>query len=248
MRRVALFAMLVLLRAAASFNSFVVGASRGIGYEVAKYLATNMSSPGDVVHATARRLPVSIDAAAGRMVWHTLEVTNQTQIAELAASDVARHGSIDMLIHVAGVNKGSQEEQLAVNAIAPFRIVNALLPAVLRSQSKRICIVTSDRGTKYYVQRFQRRFKKRCKDVAYCAYAVSKAAAHDTFRSVEPEWRKQGIRAIVLHPGGVATDMNKRQGPITAEIRAPDVARVCAAATADEAGRLLNWQHEVMKW
>ena len=122
------------------------------------------------------------------------------------------------------------------------------MPAVLRSQSKRICIITSDRGTRYYVQRFQRRFKKGCKDVAYCAYAVSKGRAHKKFREVEPQWRSKGVTAIALHPGGVATDMNKRQGPITAEMRAPDIARVCSTASSREAGKLLNWKHEVMKW
>ena len=110
------------------------------------------------------------------------------------------HGgdAIDLLLHNAGINNGSLERQMEVNAIAPFRLVDALMPALMRSQHKRVCIITSDRGQHYYVRRFQARFNgkrgaKRCRDVPYCSYAVSKGAAHETFRRLEPTWRARGI-------------------------------------------------------
>ena len=253
---------------------FVAGASRGLGLELARAFAT---TGGSTVHATTRSprsRPGELGTIRGVQV-HTLDVVNSTQVADVAGGIVAGGGAIDLLLHSAGINNASMERQMEVNAVAPFRLIEALMPALLRSRNKRICIITSDRGQQHYVRKFRARFSPRsrhgggrlCKDVPYCAYAVSKGAAHDTFRRLEPTWRARGITAVVLHPGGLATDMNgglarcpasqqrrprtRKAGSgtcISAAMRAPDIQRLCSSLTSRDAGKLLNWKREELPW
>ena len=263
-------AILLLARVAWAETTFIAGASRGVGLELARAFATGGNS---VVHATTRsRTAGELGTIRGVHV-HSLDVTNATQIAGIARGLNSGGDAIDLLLHNAGINNGSLERQMEVNAIAPFRLVDALMPALMRSQHKRVCIITSDRGQHYYVRRFQARFNgkrgaKRCRDVPYCSYAVSKGAAHETFRRLEPTWRARGITAVVLHPGGMATDMNgglarclagmrkaKARGKkggggtcVSAAMRAPEIRSVCSSLTPADAGKFLNWRREEMKW
>ena len=254
-------------------STVVVGASRGLGLELARSSAA--ADPGAVVHATARAKSAHALRGIRGVVEHTMDVTNATQVAQVAHRIVAAGSAIDVLIHSAGINNGTMQRQMEVNAVAPFRIVDAFMPALLRSQHARVCIITSDRGQQHYVRKFRARFAPRsrhgggrlCRDVPYCAYAVSKGAAHDTFRRLEPSWRTKGITAVVLHPGSLATDMNggmarcvanqqrarasarrTSDACITAATRAPDIQRLCSSLTPRDAGKLLNWKREVMAW
>ena len=261
----------VSLSLASADTTFVAGASRGLGLELARAFAT---APGShVVHATTRSPPHRI-GALGRINGvqpHMLDVSNATQVDDVARSVSTSGAAVDLVLHNAGINNGTLEHQMEVNAVAPFRLVEAFMPALLRSQHKRVCIVTSNRGQQYYVRKFRARFNgkrgaKLCRDVAYCAYAVSKGAAHATFRRLEPAWRAKGITAVVLHPGGLATDMNgglehcltrkqaakssrrKANECISAAMRAPDIQRICSSLTPADAGKFLDWTRQELAW
>lgn len=275
MKRLTSHLLVLILAFASAEVTFIAGASRGLGLELARSFAAVSAPRGKnpTVHATTRsrvQQPGALGSIPGVRVY-SLDVANATQVAGMSRAYNAEGGAIDLLVHNAGINNGTLERQMEVNAIAPFRLVQALMPALLRSTGRRVCIVTSDRGQQKYVRKFQARFSgtsrhgggRLCKDVGYCAYAVSKGAAHDTFRRLEPRWRAQGIVAAVIHPGGLATDMNgglercrafhaarKNTGSecISAAQRAPDVQRLCASLQPQHAGKLLNWKAEVMPW
>ncbi len=104
----------------------VIGASRGIGLEL----------------AGARHHPHAGPAGrAGGPQWgggvHALDVRHAPQIAALAQA-VAR-GGIDVLIHDAGVagHGMAPEEVRRINTEAPIRVAQALLSAVARSREKK---------------------------------------------------------------------------------------------------------------
>ena len=113
----------------------IIGASRGIGLELARQYADD----GWRVHATVRTpaQPGPLGTLAGDVVLHTLDVRHAAQIAVLAAA-VAQEG-IDVLIHNAGVSgRGMpRAEVMAINADAPIRVAQALLPAVARRSEKK---------------------------------------------------------------------------------------------------------------
>src|SRR5215813_5901531 len=119
----------------------IIGASRGIGLELARQYASN----GWRVHATTRTpaRPGALGKLTGDIVLHALEVRQVEQTAALAAA-VQQEG-IDVLIHNAGVSGWGmpRDEVMAINAEAPIRVAQALLPAVVRSTEKKIVLMTS---------------------------------------------------------------------------------------------------------
>ena len=152
----------------------IIGASRGIGLE----LASQYASSGWRVHATTRTptQPGPLGRLAGDIVLHALEVRQAVQIAAL--TDAVAHEGIDVLIHNAGVSGQGmrRDEVMAINAEAPIKLAQALLPAVTRSTEKKIVLVTSQLGARHGSTR------------SLGLYGDSKAALNDAFRTLAPTW------------------------------------------------------------
>lgn len=217
----------------------IVGASRGIGLELATLHATR----GTELHATYRTLevPKPLVALAATHVGvrlHALDVRNRSQLDALAAG--FDDSSIDLLIHNAGINQGSAEAQLAVNAEAPFAFVRAMLPKMLRSSF--ICIVTSDLGTPGQLRKYTPKGHR------LHEYARSKLEANRRFRDLEPGWRAYGITAIAMQPGNVASDMNGGKGKITTAESARNISSVLGRLTPAMSGSFLDYQGRTLSW
>ena len=212
----------------------VIGASRGIGLELARQYAAN----GWRVHATTRSLdrPGALGQLAGDVAVHELDVRRADQTAALA-TDVASEG-IDLLIHNAGVmDRGlSVDEVMAINAEAPIRVTEALLDAVRRGREKKIVLMTSQLGARYGSNR------------RLGTYGESKAALNDRFRQLAPAWGAEGLIAIVMHPGWVRTDMGGRSATLSVEESVSGVRRVVAGLTAAEHGRFWTWDGREHAW
>lgn len=212
----------------------IVGASRGIGLELARQYAAD----GWRVHATTRTpaQPGPPGTLVGDVVLHALEVRQAVQIVALAAA-VAPEG-IDVLIHNAGVSgEGMRRDAvMAINADAPIRVAEALLPAVMRSTEKKIVLMTSQLGARYGQTR------------SLGLYGDSKAALNDAFRAVAPAWGRQGVIAIVMHPGWVRTDMGGASAPLSVAASVTGIRRVIAHLTVAEHGRFWTWQGREHPW
>jgi len=212
----------------------IIGASRGIGLELARQYAND----GWRVHATTRTLaqPGALGALAGDIVLHALEVREAVQIAALAAA-VEQEG-IDVLIHNAGVSGWgmSRTEVMAINADAPIKLAQALLPAVSRSTEKKIVLMTSQLGARYGRRR------------SLGLYGDSKAALNDAFRMLAPEWGRQGVRAMVMHPGWVRTDMGGASASLSVVESVAGMRQVIARLTVVQHGRFWTWNGREHPW
>jgi NAD(P)-dependent dehydrogenase (short-subunit alcohol dehydrogenase family) len=212
----------------------IIGASRGIGLE----LARQYTNDGWRVHATTRTpdRPGKLGGLAGDLVLHDLDVRRDDQIAALAAA-VASEG-IDVLIHNAGVSgRGMRrQEVMAVNAEAPIKVTQALLEAVQRGVEKKIVLITSQLGARYGSRR------------SLGIYGDSKAALNDAFRELAPAWGRKGLIAIVMHPGWVRTDMGGAGAPLSVEKSVSGIRRVIAGLTPAEHGRFLTWEGREHAW
>ena len=246
----------------------IVGASRGIGFAVAR--AFLVAPPyTSHVHATVRRHPDNnwlramcegdgLDAidCRSRLHLHKVDVTDEAGVRTFART--LKGARLAVVVHSAGVNRGSYDEQVRINAQAPFATVQALLDNGVAM--KRVAIVTSEVGTLKNAKVARERCGERCEKRracgrhwnASCPYGLSKQLANQRFREVEPAWRRRGSIAIALHPGFVDTDMNRGKGSqptaIPAARSARGIWRVFNNLRWEHAGKFLNYQGKDTRW
>lgn len=212
----------------------IIGASRGIGLELARQYATD----GWRVHATTRtpQRPGALGKISGDVHIHELEVTDRAQQRALGAALAGE--AVDVLIHNAGVY-GTWMRTATVNRInaeAPIEVAEALMDAVQRSEQKKIALISSQVGA--------RRGSAR----SLGKYGDSKAALNDRFRAVEGDWRAAGCLAVVIHPGWVRTDMGGSSATLSVEESARGIRRVMAELDASRHGRFWTWNGREHPW
>jgi NAD(P)-dependent dehydrogenase (short-subunit alcohol dehydrogenase family) len=212
----------------------IIGASRGLGLELARQYAID----GWRVHATTRTPDQlgRLGGLAGDLVFHELDVRRADQIATLAAA--VSHEGVDVLIHNAGVSDRGRgrEEVMSINAEAPINVTQALLEAVKRGTENKMVLLTSQLGARHGSTRSLR------------LYGDSKAALNDKFRALAPAWGREGLIAIVLHPGWVRTDMGGVGAPLSVEESVTGMRHVIARLTSAAHGRFWTWDGPEHPW
>lgn len=196
-------------------TALVIGASRGIGLELARQLAAR----GDTVIATCRGHGDALDTLGVRVV-DGVDVTDDAAVARLV--DMLRYTPPDIVIHNAGILEGDRFENLSlesmrrqfeVNALGPLRTVRALAP-ILR-EGARIGLVSSRVGS----------IDDNGSGNNY-GYRTSKAAVNMIGKNLSHDLAPRGIALALLHPGLVATDMTGGRGIDAADAAAGLIARM----------------------
>ena len=246
----------------------IIGASRGLGLE----LTRSFASRGAAVHAAARSPSTSLALTQlqasypSRISLHTLDVTRVEQIASVAAKLAGIVKSVDIVLHVAGINVGSLAEQQATNLEAPFNVAAALVPLVRKSTRMPhvMGIVTTSPASPSALEAVCKSSTAR---PGGCEYGKTKAAAHARFRQLAPEWAKQGVTGIVIDPGFMRTQMNMwcgasqlkigqscasgdptQKGKVTPTESAEGIRRLLKTLKADGGGKLWSYRGKVRPW
>ena len=212
----------------------IIGASRGIGLGLVRQYAAD----GWRVHATTRtpQRPGALGEVRGDVLIHELEVTDSAQRRALGAALAGE--AIDVLIHNAGVYgtwmRAAKVDR--INAEAPIEVAEALMDAVLRSEQKKIALITSQMGARHGSTR------------SLGKYGDSKAALNDRFRAREQGWRAAGCLAVVIHPGWVRTDMGGASASLSVEESARGIRRVMAELDESRHGRFWTWDGREHPW
>jgi NAD(P)-dependent dehydrogenase (short-subunit alcohol dehydrogenase family) len=213
--------------------ALVTGANRGIGLEVVRQLARR----GMVVilgardEAKGQRAAESLQEAGLAVVPRRLDVTEQQTIDRLATDLGREFGRLDVLVNNAGalydtwqratrVDFRLVEEALEINTVGPWRVCQALVPLLRKSQTGRIVNVSSEAGSLASM------------GAGTPAYAVSKAALNAFTRVLAAELRDTRILVNAVCPGWVATDMGGGGGRPVEE----GAAGVVWAATLPDGG------------
>jgi len=207
----------------------VIGASRGIGFELVKqYLADGWS-----VHATTRTTdePGALGSLDGDLSIHEMEVRNQDHVARLV-EDLGGM-SLDVAIHNAGIYRGKRHDIMAINAEAPIRVVEALLPNV---SSGKVVLISSGLGA------------RRGRTGSLGDYGDSKAALNDALRERADAWREAGVLAIVVNPGWVRTDMGGSSAPVAVTDSAAGIRKLVAEMGPDHHGGFYDYQGDEHPW
>ncbi len=188
----------------------ISGCSSGIGAATGRELAAR----GLHVLAGVRTQAEAAAVRADGIEPVILDITDGKHVAALAqrVEADAEHRPLRLLANNAGIERNapvevlpvaSWREQLEVNLIGHIAVVQALLPALRRGRGT-VINVSSVGG-----------------EVAlpnYGAYAASKFALEAASDALRREVAGQGVRVVVVQPGGVRTEMAATSGDISLEI------------------------------
>ena len=214
----------------------ITGANRGIGLELGRLY----QHEGWQVTGVCRESAKELEAVAA--VIDQIDVTSATDIKRLVAALSGK--TIDLLINNAGLlndevlgqlDFDSIRLQMEINAYAPLRISEALLPNL--TKGSKIALITSrmgsiadnDSGGRY-------------------GYRASKAALNAFGKSLAVDLKDRGIAVALLHPGYVKTRMVNFGGLITPEESAAGLAQRIAELNLDNSGSFWHSNGEELPW
>ncbi len=214
----------------------ITGANRGIGLELARLYQHEGWQVTGVCRETAREL----EAVA--TVIDRIDVTREGDVKRLSQELSGK--DIDLLINNAGLLNNevlgqldfdSIRLQMEINAYAPLRISEALLPNL--TKGSKIALITSrmgsiadnDSGGRY-------------------GYRASKAALNAFGKSLAVDLQDRGIAVALLHPGYVKTRMVNFGGLITPEESAAGLAQRIAELNLENSGSFWHSNGEELPW
>ena len=215
----------------------ITGANRGIGLALAEHYRAD----GWRVTGICRESSPELEKAAERVI-SGIDVSEPQGVARLVAELDGQ--PIDLLINNAGIMRDetlgsidfdSLRLQMEVNAFAPLRVSEALLPNL--SQGSKIANITSrmgsiadnDSGGRY-------------------GYRASKAAFNALGRSLANDLKGRGIAVAQLHPGFVKTRMVNFGGMISTEESAAGLAARIAELTLENSGSFWHCNGDELPW
>ena len=220
----------------------VTGAGTGIGAAVARRLARDGAS---VVLVGRRRDPIERVAAATGQTFVVADASTEKGVERIVAATVEAHGAIDGLVLNAGVMlPGTVAEAsvddwratLDVNLTGPFLLARAALPQLLERQGSVVSVAS---------------IAALRAGPGMAAYCASKAGLVLLTQCLAVEQGAAGLRANVVAPGWVRTEMADEEmdefgGPrgLDREAAYAEITRNVPArrpATADEAAAAVVW-------
>lgn len=183
----------------------ITGASRGIGEATAREFA----DLGANVMLAARSetdikaIADDINANGGKAAAFACDVSDLAQVKAMIAACIATFGALDVLINNAGVlepiehldgsDPAAWAKVIDININGVYYGMREALPHMKNGGT--IITIGSGAGTSALE--------------GWSAYCTSKAAVHHLNKCLDNEERGNGIRALVLSPGTVATEMQR---------------------------------------
>jgi len=222
--------------------ALVTGATRGIGFETVRQLASNgvhvLLAGRDRDKAVEASLKLQAEGLSVEAI--ALDVTRTDTIAAAAEEVARKHGKLDILVNNAGVFRDDAQlkpseqsldtwrETFDTNVFGVVATTQAFLPLLKLAPAARIVNVSSllgsmaanaDPASPIY-------------DFKVPAYNVSKSAVNAWTVQLAHELRDTSIKVNAVHPGSVKTDMNAH-----GEIEVADGAKTSVRmALLDDAG------------
>ena len=218
-------------------TSLVIGANRGIGFEIAKQLrekghdvvATYRQSAGSLQELDAEAIG-GVDIADDKGVQHLCSALEGRELKNIfIVSGILRRDSLDAPAYEDVL------AQLVVNAVGPLRAAQALYPQM--PEGGRLAILTSRMGS----------IADNTSGGMY-GYRMSKAAVNAAGASLAQDLKGKGISVGLFHPGYVRTEMTGGNGHIDADESARLLIERLYELTLENSGSFWHASGEQLPW
>ena len=225
----------------------ITGANRGLGLEYVKsYLAS-----GEKVIACCRAPEAAEDLQQLKDSNSELEIlTYDAGSEDSLKSLVAELGQrpIKTLIANAGVYGGKGQvmgnissdvwlETLRINSIAPYLLIEALVPNLEAADSPTAVVMSSKMGS----------IDDNSSGGGYI-YRSSKTAVNSVVKSLSIDLEPKGIRVLALHPGWVRTDMGGPNGLIDTQTSIAGLRQTIDRKQLSDTGKFYNYDGSLIPW
>ena len=196
-------------------TAIVTGAGSGIGKEIARAFAREGANVAvaDLHAAAAEAAVTEIRSAGGRATAIQMDVTDEDQIDACVAATVDEFGGLDILVSNAGIQiVGPLHEYaysdwrkiMAVHLDGAFLTTKACLPHMYASGRGGSVLYMGSAHSK-------------TASVLKAPYTAAKHALIGLARTIAKEGAPHGVRANVICPGFVRTQLVEKQIPEQAE-------------------------------
>ncbi len=215
----------------------ITGANRGIGLA----LAEQYHQQGYRVTAVCRSSSPGIERVAAKVI-SGIDVTKETGLKGMVEG--LKDETIDLLINNAGllqdevlgsIDFDSIRQQMEINAYAPLRVTEALLPNL--KKGSKIALITSRMGS----------IADNTSGGRY-GYRASKAALNAFGKSLAMDLKDREIAVALLHPGYVKTRMVNFGGMITPEESAAGLIARIEELNTENTGSFWHTNGEELPW
>lgn len=189
------------------FVCIVTGGSRGIGKAIALHLA-NQGAHVAITYASskgpAQEVVAEIEAMGCKAMALQSDASSLEQAEAMVASVVEAWGKVDVLVNNAGItrdqlilrmNEDDWDQVLTTNLKSVFNGSKAVVKTMMRQRSGSVINVGSIIGL--------------IGNAGQSNYAASKAGMIGFTKSFAKEFASRGIRANVIAPGYITTDMTE---------------------------------------
>lgn len=222
--------------------ALITGAARGIGKAIALKFASegaDVAFTDLVINEAAEATVREIGAFGHKVKGYASNAADFEQTHQVVEQILSEFGRIDILVNNAGITKDGlmlrmSEQQwdavLNVNLKSAFNFIHAVTPVMARQRGGSIINMSSVVGVSG--------------NAGQCNYSASKAGMIGLAKSIAAELGPKGVRANVVAPGFILTDMTRQLGPDVMkqwEAKIPmrrggtpeEVAKVCTFLASD---------------
>jgi 3-oxoacyl-[acyl-carrier protein] reductase len=221
--------------------ALITGASRGIGFAIARRLG-KMGARVSICARDQAKLDQTASVLRGEGI-ETLairaDVARSDQISALIQKTQQELGPIDILVNNAGIGlfgpfhefgEADWNAVLDTNLKSVFLMSRAVAPEMMRRQTGHIVNISSLAGKNTFAN-----------GAIYCA---SKWGLMGLSGSMAEDLRGYGVRVSAICPGSVATEFSGQSGKIQSKILQPeDVAHAVAALVTQSSESFISEVH-----